>query len=214
MAGAPAEEAPDGLVIPLGGPVEDWEVFIDFEPRFPTPSPPAVSLGIESSIRQPGSTPQNQQVLVHPHAPVICAQKSWRQEEIPRNLISIGNGHPSVIARSHTVSETVDEGSHPTASSNLPGNSVKSTKRGFDGFISSFSSGENPSQQPRKRQEYLAERRKEVAKVRKVRACQRCRMRKLNVSSFATPTIGFGFKCGSAKRADHATVASTRLVVA
>jgi hypothetical protein len=212
MAGAPAEEAPDGLFIPLDGPVEDWEVFINFEPRFPTPSLPAVSLGIESSIRQPSSTPQNQQALVHPHAPVICAQKSWRQEEIPRNIISIGNGHPSITAGSRTVSETVDEVSHPTASSTISGNSVKSTKRRFDDCILSFSSGENPSLQRRKRQGYLPERRKEVAKMRKMRACQRCRMRKLNVNFVATPTIGFGLICGSAKRADHATIVSTRLV--
>jgi hypothetical protein len=214
MAGAPAEEAPDGLSVPLADPAEDWEVFINFEPRFPTPSLPAVSLGIESSIRQPGSTPQNQQVLVYSHAPVICAQKSRKQDEIPRKLISIGNGHPSITARSPAVSETRDEGPHLSASSTISSNKVKSTKRRFDACISSFSSGEDPSQQPRKRQGYLAERRKEVAKMRKVGACQRCRMRKLTVSSFAKPTIGFWFKSGSAKRADHATVASTRLVVA
>ncbi|KAH8746192.1 hypothetical protein BGZ57DRAFT_862297 [Hyaloscypha finlandica] len=179
MAGAPTEEAPDGLFVPLADSVEDWEVFINFEPRFPTPSLPAVSLGIESSIRQPGSTAQNQQVLVYSHAPVICAQKSRKQDEIPRNLISIGNGHPSITARSPAVSETGDEGSHPSASSTISSNKTKSTKRRFDACISSFSSGEDPSQQPRKRRGYLAGRRKEVAKMRKVGACQRCRMRKL-----------------------------------
>jgi len=82
MAGALAEEALGGLFIPLDDAVEDWETFVNFEPRFPTPSLPAAELGFEFSTRQAGSTPQHQQALVRPPALLFCVQKPRKQDEI------------------------------------------------------------------------------------------------------------------------------------
>jgi hypothetical protein len=211
MAGPPAKEAPDDPFIPLDDPVEDWEVFINFEPQFPTPSLPAVELGSGSLTQPLNSTSQNQRTLVRPHPPVICVQKPPEQNEIQCNLISIGYAllESSTAARSRALSETgpPHNSSPPAASSFISGNaSLKSAKRRFDDCLSSFSSGENPSQQQRKRQAYAPERREQVAKMRKIRACQRCKMRKLTVSSLALPTIGFLFnirQCQPTGSCDH-----------
>lgn len=187
MAGPPANEALNGLSIlldHLGDPAEDWEFFINFESQFLTPPLPAPELGSESSTQQPHSTPQNQQSLVCPHPPLICVQKPPEQDERQRSLISTGYAlsMPSTTARSRALPGTEPplDRSPPAASSAISGNvGLKVTKRRFNDCVSSFPSGEIPSQQKRKRQAYGLERREQVAKMRKIRACQRCKMRKL-----------------------------------
>jgi hypothetical protein len=182
MAGSRAKDAHNGLV-PLVHPVEDWEVFIDFEA-------PAVEHGLPSCTRQPDSTLQSQQALIRRHAPKICAQSPREQDDIERNIISIGDGHLSRAAWSRAIMETGDESSLPTASSTISGNSQKSAKRKFEDCVSSFPTSGIIDHQPRKRQVYPLERRQEVAKVRKIRACQRCRRNKLIVSSIPMSAIG------------------------
>ena len=196
MAGPPATKAPCGLSIPFDDLVEDWEVFINFEPQFPTPSLPAVELGYKCSTQQPKSIPQNQQTLVQRRPLAFCAQKPLEQDEIQRNHICIGYtlSGPPIAARPCALSETQSHhaSSPPAASSTISGSaSLKSRKRSFDDCVSSFPSGENLSQQERKRQAYAPERREQVAKMRKIRACQRCKMRKLTVSFLEIPMVCF-----------------------
>ena len=201
MAGPPANEAPNGLSILLdllGDPAEDWEFFINFEPQFLTPLLPALELGSESSTQQPHSTPQNQQALVRPHPPLIRAQKPPEQDERQPSLTSTGYALSmlSTTARSRELPETKPplDSSPPAASSAISGNvSLKVTKRRFNDCVSSFPSGENPSRQKRKRQAYSPERREQVAKMRKIRACQRCKMRKLTVSFLEIPMVCLSF---------------------
>jgi hypothetical protein len=63
-------------------------------------------------------------------------------------------------------------------------NSIKQNqaKNGIEDHLWSFSINENVVTPPRKRQAFSPGRRSEVAMVRKIKACQRCKMRKLSAS--------------------------------
>jgi hypothetical protein len=60
------------------------------------------------------------------------------------------------------------------------------TKRGIQEFLSSFFIDDSSVPGPSKRQAFSPGRRTEVAKVRKVKACQRCKMRKISASLYLT----------------------------
>lgn len=133
----------------------DWDAFFDFEPKSDDSSFP----GQDPSLTQwehPGPASQEPPLLV-PSA--------------PRSLATNINSQP--------VAE-------PSASLQLTtnGNAIKKnqTKRELQDCISSFSIDESSVAPPRKRQAFSPNRRTEVAKIRRIKACQRCKMRKLSAS--------------------------------
>ncbi len=174
----------------LHEPGDDWEALealLNLEPEALASPVPVVDYAPGCSTGQPNSITQNPLALINSHFPQTWVQKSLEQEDTHRNLTNIdyfrsetGSAAPS---RPLLETELLHDNLRPAASLTISSTtSLKSTKRKIDDFSSSFSAVENSSQPQRKRQAFSPERREQVAKTRKIRACQRCKMRKLSVS--------------------------------
>ena len=140
----------------------DWDAFFNFDPE---PLNPSLSLEDVSSTqwKHLDSAHQDQPPLVAPIAGL----------GIPRDLAtedsSPAMGNASVPSQPTTTSNFIEQ---------------SQTKRGIQDFLSSFSVNGTSEPPPRKRQAFSPSRRTEVAKVRKIRACQRCKMRKSTVKRY------------------------------
>jgi hypothetical protein len=151
---------------------------------------------------------------VHPHFPLNRVQKPLEHNEIRHSLISVSDTThlgPRSTSESRALLEIEPpfDSSAPVASSTVSGYArPNSIKRSFDECLSTFPSDETSSQQPRKRQAFAPRRRKQVARTRKVRACQRCKMNKLPVGSPNLLRVCLALTKDSAKQAEHVTNAS------
>jgi hypothetical protein len=142
----------------------DWDAFFNFEPDINDPSfsPQDISLTqwepLDSAFQdQPPSL-----------APATCPGT-------PRSLATKANLPP--ILESSTSRQLI---------TNDNGIKQNQTKRGIQDFLSSFFIDESSVLLPSKRQAFSPSRRTEVARVRKIKACQRCKMRKLSASLHLT----------------------------
>jgi hypothetical protein len=140
----------------------DWDAFFNFDPE---PLNPSLSLEDDSSTqwKQLDSAHQDQPSLVAPIADLDSRRDLVTEDSLP------AMGNPSAS-------------SQPTRTSNFIEQSQ--TKRRIQHFLSPFSVDGTSELPPRKRQAFSPIRRTEVAKVRKIRACQRCKMRKLTASRY------------------------------
>ena len=149
----------------------DWNAFLNFdpEPHNSSFSFEDISLPQSEPLR---STPQDQATLL---------------------ALPASHGAPTATV-SKAISPAVVESSASSASSQLITTSNTITqnqiKRGKQDFLSSFPLDGNSECSPSKRQAFSLDRRIEVAKVRKIKACQRCKMRKLSVSLACITCLG------------------------
>lgn len=132
-----------------------------FEPESTAPSLPRQDLSYIKS--EPLGSVSHPQRIVFSNGTCSASAESFSYEVDPQPVEGI-----SATVNMHTNTSTSKETQQP--------------KRGIQDFLSSFLIDENSPPQPRKRQAFSSKRAKEVALVRKSRACQRCRMRKLSVS--------------------------------
>jgi hypothetical protein len=140
----------------------DWDAFLNFDPESLDPS---LSLEDDSSTqwKQLDSAHQDQPPLVAPIAGLGSPKDLATEDSSP------AMGNPSTSNQLTTTSNFIEQ---------------SQTKRGIQDFLSSFSVDGTLEPLPRKRQAFSPSRRTEVAKVRKIRACQRCKMRKLTASRY------------------------------
>lgn len=170
----------------------DWEAFLNFGPQGPASPLHAEDSAPESSTAQPDTFIQNQ--FAFGNAPFDLLEPWVHEppeiEDPQRNVNGVRHVHsetpPVVSLRDSNLlleTESPHDNSLRTASSTVSGaSSLNSAKRKIDELSSSFFTAETQSQHPRKRQAFTPERRQQVARTRKNRACQRCKMRKLSVS--------------------------------
>jgi len=151
----------------------DWDAFFNFDPE---PLNPSLSLEDVSSTqwKHPVSAHQDQPPLVAP----IAGLGSPRA--LATEVSSPAMGNPSTSNQLITTSNLMEQ---------------SQTKRGIQDLLSSFSVDGTSVPPPRKRQAFSPSRRTEVAKVRKIRACQRCKMRKLTASRYFNLPLRSRFTC-------------------
>jgi hypothetical protein len=151
----------------------DWDAFFNFDPE---PLNPSLSLEDVSSTqwKHPDSAHKDQPPLVGPIAGLGSPRDLATEDSLP------AMGNPSASSQLTTTSNLIEQ---------------SQTKRGIQDLLSSFSVDGTSEPPPRKRQAFSPSRRTEVAKVRKIRACQRCKMRKLTASRYFNLPLGSGVTC-------------------
>jgi hypothetical protein len=129
----------------------DWDTFFNFEPEPNHYSVPAQEVSLTQ--QEPlSSAPQDQ------HG--------------PSTLMSFATSATSPLSAESSASYQL-----MTDSNAIQQNQAK---RGMQDFLSSFSIDESSEPPPNKRQAFSPSRRTEVAQVRKIKACQRCKMQKIS----------------------------------
>jgi hypothetical protein len=143
-------------------PFIDWDAFLNLDHE---------SLDPSLSLEDDSSTQWNQLDSAHQDQPSLVAP-----------IAGLGSPRDLVTEDSSPAMGNPSASSQPTTTSNFIVQSQ--IKRGIQDFLSSFSVDGTSEPPPRKRQAFSPIRRTEVAKVRKIRACQRCKMRKLTASRY------------------------------
>jgi hypothetical protein len=149
----------DDLLFPPLDNEKDWDLFFNFESASPAPLP-----DFQDASHIPSESlhsPSQQQQLSFSSETAGAAEPSRH----PVDLLPI-EGTP-VVENSCRISAASKQ---------------DQPKRGIQDCLSSFFIDESSVLPPRKRQAFSSKEREKVALIRKIRACQRCRMRKLSVS--------------------------------
>lgn len=148
----------DDLLFPPLDNEKDWDLFFNFESASPAPLPDSQDAShlLSESLDSPS------------------------QQQQPSSTETAGSAEPSL----HPVDLPPIEGTPVVEDSckNSAASKQDQPKRGIQDCLSSFFIDESSVLPPRKRQAFSSKEREKVALVRKIRACQRCRMRKLSVS--------------------------------
>jgi hypothetical protein len=150
----------DDLLFPAFDHEEEWDLFFNFDQASPVPllnSHEASQIPSDSL----GSPSQQQQQSSVSTETAGSAEPSHRQVE---QLAVEGTSVVDDLCRSKAPSKEYQP------------------KSGIQDCLSSFFVDQNSAPPPRKRRAFSSKEREKVALVRKIRACQRCRMRKLSVS--------------------------------
>jgi hypothetical protein len=149
----------DDPVFPLIADDFDWNAFFNFDPdpHNPSFSFEDISLPQSEPLR---SAPQDQATLLA--------------------LTASHGAPPAMVTKAISPAVVESSASRQLITSNTI--TQNQTKRGMQDFLSFFPIDGNSECPPSKRQAFSPDRRIEIAKVRKIKACQRCKMRKLSVS--------------------------------
>jgi hypothetical protein len=148
----------DDLLFPPLDNEEDWDLFFNFKSASPTPF---VNSQDSSHLALELLDSPSQQQQPSSSTEIATSAEPWQ----PVDLIPTDK-----------TPATED------LSKNGDANKQDQQKRGIQDCLSSFFIDESAVLPPRKRQAFSSKEREKVALVRNVRACQRCRMRKLSVS--------------------------------
>jgi hypothetical protein len=149
----------DDLPFPFIDDDFDWDEFFNFEPQTNNASLSLQDVSL-TQWEPLNSAPQHQPLS---HTPAIGPGT-------PTSMVTEANLPPvesSAFRQVTTNSNAIEESQN---------------KRGIQDFLSSFFANESSVPPQSKRQAFSPDRRTEVAKVRKMKACQRCKMRKLSAS--------------------------------